>query len=150
MLGSLSLTAQEPPMREQLQRQVIQRFMENVRVQAGLSNEQFAQFQAVARRSFEARAELAAREREVWMALEGQMRPGVAADSDSVAVLLNSLLDVENARVARLRAEQEEFARFLSPVQRAQVTMAFRRLQQQIQRIQEGRMVQPRRVPGGF
>jgi hypothetical protein len=121
-----------------------------VRVQAGLSNEQFAQFQAVARRSFEARAELAAREREVWMALEGQMRPGVAADSDSVAVLLNSLLDVENARVARLRAEQEEFARFLSPVQRAQVTMAFRRLQQQIQRIQEGRMVQPRRVPGGF
>lgn len=135
--------------REALQRQVVQRFMENVRVSAGLTDTQFDQFQRVLRQAFDARAQLAQKEREIWSALEGQMRPGIAADADSVARLLDALVAVETERTRQVREEQQAFAQFLTPVQRAQVTMAFRRLQQQIERIRQGRAL-PGRVPPGL
>lgn len=126
--------------RERLQGEIMQRFMENYRRQSGLSDEQFARFRDVTRRAFEARSELQRRERDLWRALEGQMRPGVAADADSVTRLLDGLVEVQTARVERLRAEHAEFAAFLSPVQQAQLTIAFRRLQNQIERIMQQRL----------
>ncbi len=135
------LAGQNPGMRRnELQRQVMQRFMQNVRTQAGLGDEQFRQFSEVAHRSFEGRARLSERERSLWVALDGQMRPGVAADTDSVSAILATLVEVGDQRVELLRREQEEYAAFLSPIQRAQVTIAWRRLQTQIDRIRMGRM----------
>ena len=135
------LVGQNPGMRRnELQRQVMQRFMQNVRTQAGLGDEQFQEFSQVARRAFEGRARLSERERSLWMALDGQMRPGVAADADSVTSILATLVEVGDQRVELLRREQAEYAAFLSPIQRAQVTIAWRRLQMQIDRIRMGRM----------
>lgn len=146
VLGVSPLWGQNPmERRRQLQQQVMQRFIENVRSQAGLSDENFGRLQQVMRRSFEARNELQRREAEVWMALEGQMRPGVAADADSLNVLLDALLAVGAERVAQARREQAEYAEFLTPVQRAQVTLAWRRLQMQIERM--GQMERMRRRP---
>lgn len=140
------LVAQNPQVRRQmLQQQVVERFMANYRSQAGLSNEQYGRLADVTRESFEARAELARRERDLWFALEGQMRPGVAANADSVTTLIDRLLAVEAERLDRARAEQREFATFLNPVQRAQLTLAWRRLQMQIERVRGGQM----RGPGG-
>ncbi len=126
--------------RDRLQEEVIRRFMENYRSQAGLDDEQYTRFRDVAQQAFEARNAFNRRERTVWRALEGQMRPGVAADPDSVTQLLDTLVDLQGERVARVRAEQEEFATFLSPVQRAQLTLALRRLQNQIERVLQQRL----------
>ncbi len=132
--------AQERPAPERLREQVMRRFMENYRNQAGLTDEQFARFQDVARRAWETRRELEQRERALLRALEGQMRPGIAADQDSVAGLIDALIDAQAARVRHAQSDQEEYAAFLDPVQRAQLVLAWRRLERQIQQIIRRRM----------
>jgi hypothetical protein len=134
------LAAQEPPARRQMLReQVIERFLGNLQTQAGLSEEQLERVKTTFRDGAEARSALSLQEREIWRALEGQMRPGVAADADSVGQLLEGVLQLREERTALDRAEQEVFAEFLSPVQRAQVTMAWHRFQMQIERVRGGR-----------
>ncbi len=141
------LSGQEPPMqRQQLQQQIVQRFMQNYRDQAGLSDEQFQRFQETARSSFEARSQLLRRERELWMALHDQMRPGVAADEDSLTTLMNDLIAVQEERLEQARAELQEWGSFLTPVQQAQLLLSWRRLQMQIERVRAGR--QQRGPPG--
>jgi hypothetical protein len=60
---------------------------------------------------------------------------------------LDTLVDLQGERIARVRAEQEEFATFLSPVQRAQLTLALRRLQNQIERVLLQQRLQGRDLP---
>ncbi len=138
-----SLAAQDPAERRELRQQVIERFIRNYQTQAGLADEQAAQFQQVLRQSMEANAKLQQRERSAWRALEGQMRPGVAANGDSVIVLLDALVQVAQDRVEQLREDQQAYAEFLAPVQRAQLTLAWRRLQNQIQPMQRRRRPEP-------
>ncbi len=142
------LVAQDPQVRrERLRQQVVLRFVRNFRAQAGLTDEQFQRFQEVLRGSFEAHAQLQRRERTLWMALEGEMRPGVAADRDSVVALLDALTELAVERAERLVTDQQTLAEFLNPVQRAQFTLFWRRLQQQIERLRRDEL--PGRQPGG-
>jgi glutamyl/glutaminyl-tRNA synthetase len=134
------LAAQGPEARrEQLRQQVMERFMINLRTEAGLTDDAMRQVQAVLRRSMEARGQLAQREMATWRALEAQMRPGVAADADSVEVLLARLVSLHERRGQLANTDQVALAEFLAPVQRAQVTMAFRRLQMRIDQIRGNR-----------
>jgi len=131
--------AQNPPMRRQaLQQQVVERFLTNYRAQAGLTDDQFEQLRETLRASFEARNALAQREREAFRELESQMRPGVAADEARVTDLLDDLVRIQAERADRARTEQQEYAEFLSPVQRAQLTLAWQRLQMQMERVRAG------------
>ena len=147
-LGGVPLVAQNPPVRrQQLQQQVVQRFMANFKAQAGLSDAQFERVQGVIQRSFEERSELMRQERDLWVALEGQMRPGVAANADSVDALIDGILAVQDERNSQARAEQEEYAEFLSPVQRAQLTLSWRRFQMQVDRVRGAGQQQQQRRP---
>ena len=146
------LLAQGPPPgrrgnARELQQQVMQRFLQNLQVQAGLTEEQADGVETIVRDGFQARAQLAEEERDLWRALEAQMRPGVAADADSVTAILAGLVEVGRRRVALNEEELRVYAEILEPVQQAQVMMAWRRLQMQIERIRQGRM-QPGRMPG--
>lgn len=141
-LVALPVGAQNPaaPRRQQQQQeallgQVVERFMQNISVQAGLSDDQMARFRAVTREGFRRRSDMAIRERNRWRALEAQMRPGIAADADSVAALLSGLQGIQEERLAAAQREQEVLAEFLNPVQRGQVAIAWRRLEMQIERV---------------
>jgi hypothetical protein len=57
----------------------------------------------------------------------------VAANSDSVAALIDRLLQVQADRVDLARREQVRFAEFLTPVQRAQLVLAVTRLENLIE-----------------
>ena len=142
-----SLAAQNPQQRHQLQQRVMERLMQNFRAQAGLTEEQFSRFQEVAARSTSARQQSQMRERELWQALERQLRPGIAADGDSVSGLLDGLIRIQADRVEQARADQAAYAEFLTPVQRAQLTVMTRRLQQNIESIIR-RRGPPRGGPG--
>lgn len=138
-----------PPV-DRLREQVVQRFMENYRAQSGLNDEQFGQVQTILRRSWETRQSFQQRERMVLRGLERQMRPGVAADGDSLTRQLDDLLQVEVERVEFLRREQAELAQVLTPVQRAQLVLALTRLENQIETIRQrrdGMGTGPRRPP---
>ena len=108
-------------------------------------------FRAVAQRSFQQRRERQQKERELWASLESQMRPGVAANADSVTRLLDAIVAIRTSALDQAKADQREFSTFLSPVQRAQLFLAFERLQRNIedqiqrrmQRLQGGGTLQP-------
>ncbi len=140
------LTAQEPPeRRQQLQQEVMRRFTENYRAQVGLDDEQAARFEETAQRSMEHRTTALQRERQLWMALQGQMRPGVGADEDSLRTLMAALIDIQQERVDQTREEMAAYGEFLTPVQQAQLMLSLRRLQHQI----EGARMRQRGPPGG-
>ncbi|GBD33196.1 MAG: hypothetical protein KatS3mg081_0272 [Gemmatimonadales bacterium] len=144
---SAVLVAQQPPAAERLRQQIVQRFVETYRTQAGLTAEQQEKFGEVFRRSMQRREELQRRQRELWQALEGQMRPGVAADPDSVTKLMDAILANSAALVEQARAEQREYATFLTPVQRAQLFIMWERFQRQIEQVR--RRMGPMREPAG-
>jgi hypothetical protein len=134
------LAAQDPalaPRRQALEAQIVERFMANYRQQAGLSDEQFTRFRSVAQRAFRQRRERQRREMEVWRALEGQMRPGVAANPDSLGRLLEGILALRQGVVEQARADDREFATFLTPVQRAQLFLSLERFQRSVENVQQ-------------
>ena len=126
--------------RRQLQQQVIERLFQNARMQAGLTDAQFERYREIARQSIASSNAIQARERELWMALEGQMRPGVAADEDSVEVLIDSLVAIPEQRIELARANQRAYSEFLTPVQRAQLMLTHRRFENNIQQIMQRRL----------
>lgn len=130
-------TRQDP---EQLREMVVRRFMENFRTQAALTDEQFGRLQESMRRTFQSRREMQHEEQEMLQALQAQLRPGVAADRDSVGRLLDAVIAVQQNRIDRLRAEQAELAEYLDPVQRGQLVLAFARLERQIQQLIQERV----------
>jgi Spy/CpxP family protein refolding chaperone len=132
------------PVREALRRQVMERFIQNFVQQAGLTEEQRQQFGETAQRHFRQRQEIQQRRGALLRALDEQLRPGVAADPDSVETLLESIVAVGEAMATEARAEQEEYAAFLSPVQRGLLVLHFERFQRQLENIQR----RQQRVPG--
>jgi len=136
-LGLLAapLGAQVGPDPESLRAQVMQRFMQNFRTQAGLTDDQYRQLDGVVRRQWQARRALQEEERGIVEALGGQLRPGIAADRDSVSRLLDGLDQVQRRRIEQMQTERQEVKAFLDPVQQAQLVLAFARLEQQVQEL---------------
>lgn len=138
----------QPGQEEALRRQVMERFLENYRNQAGLTSEQFDRFTEIALRSFRERRQLDMRQRQLVRALEGQLRPGVAADQDSLIVLLDALTQTRQELVDLGRRDLEEYSTFLDPVQQAQLIVSLERFQQQIENLIRRRAQQRR--PGNL
>lgn len=139
-LTASPLTAQARQDPERLREQVVQRFLDNYRTQAALTDEQYGKLEAVVRRQWQARREMQERERDIVAALQSQLRPGVAADRDSVTRLLDRLSALQRERVERLESEDGDVKQFLDPVQRAQLVLAWARLERQVQDLIQQRM----------
>jgi hypothetical protein len=144
LTGGAALAQQPGVRRQQLQQEVMQRLMENYRVQAGLGEEQYENLREVMLESLGQRAELLQRERIMWTALQGQMRPGVGADADSVSGLMDSLIGIQDQLVQLQRQDQQRYAEFLDPVQRAQLMLSTRRFQNNVNQIMQRRRQQGR------
>jgi AmiR/NasT family two-component response regulator len=134
---------QQRPNPERLRAQIAERFMTTYRQQAGLTDDQFTRFERVARASWDARTREDQRRRMLFMALEGQMRPGMAASQDSVGRILDGLMALERERHARAEADLQAYAEFLSPVQRAQLLIMLTRFERQVDQILQQRMGEP-------
>jgi Spy/CpxP family protein refolding chaperone len=147
-----SLAAQQRqgrPNREALRQMVIERFVQTFHDQAGLTADQDQKFRDVFRRAMQQRQDAQEHEQELWRALEAQMRPGVAANADSVNKLLDGVVAARAAQVDLLRTENQQMAQFLSPVQRAQFAIMWEHFQQQVQDIMRRRMQMRGGQPGG-
>jgi Spy/CpxP family protein refolding chaperone len=113
-------SAQAPRMGPAEMRQRIEtRFTERVKTDLGLTDEQTGKLKEVAAGWFDKRRAMEAEERDLRQALQGQLRPGVAANSDSVSGIVNQLLDLK-VRYAESYREENKQLGFLTPVQRAQ------------------------------
>ncbi len=139
--------SQDRPTREQLLRQIEQRFMARATESMGLDAEQAERLRSTVTQYAVERRRLEQLERAVKRALSRQLRPGVAADQDSLLVLLDGLMEARSAYVESFRKELAEMEEYLDPVQRAQYLMLRDQLIEQIRRVRySGRQGQS---PGG-
>jgi DNA anti-recombination protein RmuC len=128
------------PVRVQALRQQIEdRFAARVKAEAGLTDQQLARLRETSMTYGSRRRELAAQERVLRSALASQMRPGVAANQDSVSKLTDNLVNLRASYAQALRDENREMAQYLTPVQRSQVMAMRERLTQRIREIREQR-----------
>lgn len=129
----------------QLLRMIEERFAGQVQQELALNDEQMVRVRRILTASASRLRQLEGQERGVQQALRHQLRPGVAAQTDSVVRLLDRLtsLRVEVAQAAG--DEIRELGTVLSPVQQAQYVLMRDRLRARAQelRMQRGPMTPP-------
>lgn len=107
--------------REELRHRIEERFTERAKEQLGLDAQQVTRLRETSRRFGGRRRELESRERAIRDAMAEQLRPGVAADRDSVAKLTDAAAELRVAYAQTFRDELRETAGFLDAVHRAQL-----------------------------
>jgi Spy/CpxP family protein refolding chaperone len=137
-----AVAAQDPdttrPQTQALRQRIEERFAQRVQEQLALSDEQAAKLRVTSQEYGDRRRKMEARERDLRVALTGQLRPGVAADEDSVARLTKALVDLRVDYANTWRDEMNALS-YLTPVQRAQLYLMRDRLLQRVQEIRDER-----------
>jgi Spy/CpxP family protein refolding chaperone len=127
--------------RERLQEEIDRRFGQVVQQRLGLNDDQGGKLRATEERFRARRRAIVRRQLALRFALEGQMRPGQAADADSVRRLMDGI-QANRAELFRLEQDQDrEMAGYLTPVQRAQYQMLRERLIHRLQEVRRERGV---------
>ena len=117
---------------ERLRTQVEQRFTERVQQDLNLTSDQSTKLRASQEKFSSQRRTLMQQQRGLRQALDDQMQPGVAANADSVNRLLSGL---QSGRAQMLKVEQDqdnEMAKYLTPVQRARYQQMRERFMQRV------------------
>jgi hypothetical protein len=132
---------------EELRRRIEERFAARVQEELALNDEQAARMRVTVRQYFAKRRALEAEERSLRSAMSGQLRPGVAADQDSVSRLMNAIIDGRKRYVETYRDEMKDMSAYLSPVQRAQYFMMRERLLDRVRAAREQGLQEGTRAP---
>jgi hypothetical protein len=127
----------EPGRAGELRRLIEERFTARVQEELGLTDQQSSRLREVVWQYFAKRRAMEADERRLRQALAGELRPGVAANSDNVARLTDQLLDLKLRYVQSYKDEVRDQSAFLNPVQRAQYLMLRERLLDRIKEAQD-------------
>ena len=136
--GALSSQApQDDAAREALRQKIEDRFAARVQEELGLTDDQAAKMRVTASTYFAKRRTLEQNERKLRQALAGQLRPGVAANQDSVSRLMESMLQVREKYLQTFREELKDQSAYLSPVQRAQYYMLREKLLERVRQARE-------------
>ncbi len=114
-------TARAPGLRHRIE----ERFASRIQEQLGLNAEQMNRLKATSSKFGGKRRELETRQMAIRRALGLQLRPGTAADKDSVARLTDALVAGRVDYAKTYQQELGELKSYLDPVQRAQL-MAMR------------------------
>jgi len=130
----------------QIRQQIETRFGQQIQATLGLTNDQAARLRATFQTYNPKRRALEQDERGIKRALQDQLRPGIAANADSVNTLVNRLLDNKVTYAKTFVDEDKEMAKYLTPVQRAQYQMLRERLMARIEQIRQQRQ---QRLQGG-
>jgi hypothetical protein len=133
----------DPIRAERLRLQIEQRFGQRLKEELGLTDEQTAKLRVSLAAIAARRRGMEQDERRLRQALAFQLRPGVAADADSVAKLVESLTNHRVAYAQTFKDEMRELSAILNPVQRGQYLMLRDRLMQRAQELQQGRALNP-------
>ncbi len=142
----------DPRRADQLRQAIEVRFGERMKEELGLTDDQFGKVRVAMATIAAKRRLLQEEEQRLRMALAFQLRPGVAANSDSVARLVDALTNQRVAFAQSFRDEMRELSTILSPVQRGQYLILRDRLMARAEELRH-RMVPPPpqrgRIPAG-
>ncbi|HEX2251387.1 MAG TPA: Spy/CpxP family protein refolding chaperone [Gemmatimonadales bacterium] len=113
---------------DSLRDRIEERFAARVQEQLGLNNDQAARLRATSETFGKRRRELRERAQQLREALRQQLQPGVAANPDSVTKLTDALVDLKLTSAQAARDEMREYAKYLTPVQRARLLVMRERM----------------------
>ncbi|MGH7561280.1 MAG: hypothetical protein ACRENB_09690 [Gemmatimonadales bacterium] len=129
----------DPRQAERLRRLVEDRFAAQIREQLGLSDDQSARMRGAMATIAARRRTMELEERALRQALARQLRPGIAANPDSVTRLVDGLTEHRVAYAQTFRDEMRELSAILNPIQRGQYLLLRDRLMQRVQEIRQQR-----------
>lgn len=140
-------TLNDPVRAERLRQMIEERFGERMREELGLTDDQAAKVRVTLGGLAAKRRGMEQDERRMRQALAFQLRPGVAANADSVGKLVESLTNHRIAYAQTFRDEMRDLSVILNPVQRGQYLMMRDRLMQRVQELQQNRGNLPPEAP---
>ena len=109
------------PRRELLERQLSTRTAEVIKRRLELTDAQMTRLQSTNRQFEEQRRALFTRERETRVALRREIMADGRPNQARISELLDLTLQLERQRLDLIQNEQQELAKFLTPVQRAKL-----------------------------
>lgn len=121
---------------EQLRREIEERFGRRVQMELELNDQQMDRLRAAARTNQDRRRDLERREQDLHRAVMQQLQPGVAANQDSLARLLDAIAANQVAKAQLGQQELRELG-FLTPVQRARLILMRHQLMERMEEIRE-------------
>ena len=119
-----------------LRGRIEEQFVRRIQTEMGLSDEATGRMQRVVASWATRRRALEREEMRLRQALNGQLRPGVAANSDSVGSYVDALNENRVAYAQSFRDEMKELTPILTPVQRGQFQQMRDRLMLRMEEIQ--------------
>lgn len=134
--GALDAQA-APPRAPVLRQELEQRFATQMREQLQLTSDQETKVRGIMSGYAERRRTLEGEERRTRQALNGQLRPGIAANPDSVAKLVDGIAAARVNYAKLIQDEMRELGTVLDPVQRGQLFLMRDRLLQRVQEMRE-------------
>jgi len=129
----------DSPQAARMRQQIEARFGAQIQEMLGLSDQQAVQLKATFNTYAPKRRAMERQERAIKQALQGQLRPGIAANSDSVGRLTDRLLTMKVTYAQTFVDEDREMAKYLTPVQRAQFLVMRERLMARVEEIRRQR-----------
>jgi hypothetical protein len=120
---------------DSLRHRIEERFATGAQEKLGLTNGQTAKLRTTSQQFGTRRGELRQRGQRLREALSAQLRPGVAANQDSVAKLTEAMIDLRLAETQLVRDEIKEQSKYLNPVQRAQLFVMRERFAHRIKEV---------------
>lgn len=120
------------PRVQQLRREIEERFAARLRMELGLTEDQHTRVRAIMVTHAQRRGGLEESEQQLRAALAGQLRPGIAANPDSVTRLVDQLSAIRVTYAQSIQEEMRELGGVLTPVQRGQLFLMRDRLLQQV------------------
>jgi len=135
-------TLNDPVRAERLRQQIEARFGERLKEELGLTPDQATRLRVSLAGLAARRRSMEQEERGLRQALAAQLRPGIAANPDSVGKLVDALTNHRITYAQTFKDEMRELSAILSPVQRGQYLMLRDRLMQRIIEAQQERAQQ--------
>ena len=135
--GVLDAQGPPPPRAPMLRRELEQRFAAQMREQLQLSGDQESKVRGIMSGYAERRRTLEIEERALRQALNGQLRPGIAATPDSVGKLVDAISAARVSYAKLIQDEMRELGTVLDPVQRGQLFLMRDRLLQRVQELRD-------------
>lgn len=131
--------AQKPapasPQADSLRQRIEERFTARAKAELGLTDDQAAKLRVSSREFGTRRRELQMRERGLREALGNQLRPGVAANQDSVARLTDAMIELRMNEAQSSRDEMKDLSRYLNPVQRGRLFVMRERFRDRVREV---------------
>jgi hypothetical protein len=136
---------------ESLRQEILDRYRTRAHEVLNLSTDQAGRFDSTQAHAWVERRDLMLQRQRINMALRWQLRPGVAANPDSVNTLLDSRRRVSESLFRVDDQEDRDMAGFLTPVQRAQYQEFRQRFRERVAEVLRGGrpgMMRPGMRPG--